>query len=128
MRPDDGSIPSSTFNRSPALVGAMAVGVVQCARSFPAADVTNACARPFTMSVYATTSRLRTASNAGAGYEPGPRNGDPLMLKQPGGNRHTGFWKVPNCTGALHEAPRSDEVLTYNAVPFPPWMELSKVR
>src|SRR5437764_168941 len=59
------------------------------------------------MSAISTSSRLCALSNAGAGYEPPARNGLPEMLKQSVGKRQTGFVSAANCTGALHDAPRS---------------------
>src|SRR5437763_125309 len=95
MRPLAGSMLISTLMRSP-LAGATTLGADHFVKSLVLADVRKICARPFTMSVYATYKRLRVGSNAGAGYEPGPRNCPPLMLKQYGGNRHTGLLNVAN--------------------------------
>ena len=85
MRPLPGSMLISTLMRSPA-PGATTAGADHGAKRFDkGADVSRICARPSTMSVYATISRLRTRSTAGTGYEPGPRNCPPEMLKQYGG-------------------------------------------
>src|SRR5205823_10313791 len=47
------------------------------------------------------------------------------MLKQYGGKRQTGFVKTANWNGVLHVWPWSVDLLTYIALPFPPWMALS---
>src|SRR5690242_14934885 len=74
IRPLTGSMLISTLMRSPAL-GATIMGVLHWSRCAALAQVSSTCARPFTISLYATYSRFRTGSNAGAGYDPGPRNG-----------------------------------------------------
>src|SRR3954468_746678 len=127
MRPLNGAMLISTLIRSPA-PEATTCGADHEDRFSRGAEVMRISARPPTMSVYATTRRSRAMSTAGTGYEPGPRNCPPEMLKQYGGKTQTGFWKVPNWYGALHDAPRSRDTATYIAVPLPPWMELSKVR
>src|SRR4051794_26355182 len=65
------------------------------------------CAYVPRMSAIRTSRRLCALSNAGAGYDPPARNGLPVMLKQNEGNRHTGFVSAANCTGELHDLPRS---------------------
>src|SRR3954453_9271027 len=80
------------------------------------------------MSAYATTRRLRGASNAGDGYVPPARNAPPEMLKQPGGNTQTGLTSVANWIGADHVAPPSVDLATYRTVPLPPCRPLSNVR
>src|SRR5262245_8804923 len=92
--------------------GAIACGVVQLLRSLADADVTYIWPKRPAMSAYATTSRLRTASNAGAGYVPPARNAPPEMLKHPGGKTHTGFTSVANCTGVDQVAPPSVDLIT----------------
>src|SRR5690348_8710356 len=99
-------MPSSPMNWS-AATGAIACGGVQCVRSLAEADVTYIWPYRPAMSAYATTSRFRTGSNAGAGYVPPARNAPPEMLKQPGGKTHTGFTSVANWTGLAHVAPPS---------------------
>ncbi len=115
-----GAIDSSPSKRSPAAVGAMTLGTDQSVKSLATADVKKICASPFTISAYATSRRPRTGSNAGAGYDPPARNAPPLRLAQNGGNSHTGFTMLPNCSGALQLAPPSPEALTYSAVPLLP--------
>src|SRR2546426_7162557 len=84
------------------------------------------------MSANTTSTRLRVASNAGAGYEPGPRNGVPEgptgILKQNEGKMQTGLAYTENANGAVHVAPPSRDTATKFAVPFPPWIPLSNVR
>src|SRR3954451_10367836 len=91
MRPVVGSMLISTLMRSPA-AGATTAGVVHVVRLATSADVSRICALPSTMSVYATYRWWLVGSNAGTGYDPGPRNcPPPEMLKQDGGYRHTGL-------------------------------------
>src|SRR5438105_1203546 len=122
MRPLVRSTLISTFSRSPLLPGA--IGTVFHAVAsvmWPSgANARKSCARPPTISAKATYSRLLTGSNAGTGYDPGPRNGMPGTLKQYGGNRQTGFSNCANCTGALQVMPRSEDSLTYITDPLPP--------
>src|SRR6476646_4282950 len=120
-------MPSSPMNWS-ADAGAIACGAVQCARSVAEAEVTYICPYSPAMSAYATTRRLRAASNAGAGYVPPARNAPPEMLKQPGGKTQTGFTNVANWNGVDHVAPPSVDFVTYKTVPLPPCTPLSNVR
>src|SRR2546427_6577015 len=59
------------------------------------------------MSANTTSTRLRVASNAGAGYEPGPRNGVPEgptgILKQNEGKMQTGLAYTENANGRSEE-------------------------
>src|SRR6266702_4700805 len=75
-RPPDAA-DSSAPKRSP-VPGAITLGVDHAAALVArsaVAEVKNAFARPSTsISEYTTAMRLRVASNAGAGYELGPRN------------------------------------------------------
>src|SRR3954452_17725296 len=80
------------------------------------------------MSEYATTSRLRVASNAGDGDVPPARNAPPKMLKHPGGNTQTGSTRLANWIGSDHGAPPSVDFVTYRTVPLSPWTPLSNVR
>src|SRR2546426_3238162 len=82
----------SAPNRSP-VPGAISTGGDQCPRSLAAADVKKILPNPFTRAANTTSTRLRGASNAGAGYEPGPRNGGPAgptgIFKQNEGKMQT---------------------------------------
>src|ERR671930_2294780 len=91
---------------------AIAFGAVHFVRSPADADVTYIWPNEPTMSAYATTSRLRTASNAGAGYVPPARNAPPEMLKQNDGNTHTGFTSVANWMGVDQVWPPSVDFAT----------------
>src|SRR2546429_1688322 len=66
----------SAPNRSP-VPGAISTGGDQCPRALAAADVKKILPNPFTRAANTTSTRVRVASNAGAGYEPGPRKGVP---------------------------------------------------
>src|ERR687888_993400 len=91
---------------------AIAFGAVQLVRSLADADVTYICPNGPAMSEYATTSRFRAASNAGAGYVPPARKAPPEMSKHPGGKTQTGFTSVANWTGADHVWPPSVDLET----------------
>src|SRR6266699_7248248 len=100
-RPPDATATSAP-NRSP-LAAAITRGAdhwVASVTPLADADVKKTCAKPSgAISAYTTSSRLRVASNAAAGYEPGPRNGFPEMLKQNDGNKHTGLLYRAKITG-----------------------------
>src|SRR5207247_11094143 len=102
-RPPDAA-DSSAPKRSP-VPGAITLGVDHAAALVArsaVAEVKNTFARPSTsISEYTTAMRLRVASNAGAGYERGPRNAPTEMLKQYGGERTTSVVFLVNRGGWL---------------------------
>src|SRR5579864_2465173 len=116
MRPF-GAAESSPMKWSPAPPG---ICVVKSSVRSGLSEYRYICAYGPRMSEMSTSSRLCALSNAGAGYEPPARNWPPEMLKQPGGNRHTGFVSVANWTGVLHVVPPSVDFDAYRTVrPLP---------